>query len=671
MTRSILAPVFRGLSVLPGDPQRRRDALFLAALVLGQAVLLWRTAPSFFDGDAFFYLAHPVEHARDVARAFTATDVAGQYRPLGAVAVGCLFRPLFGLDYRLYAATALAAHLANTLLVFLVLRGLRLDGLALRAATVFWALDPVAIYVTHSFSFLPDFSYAFFYLGAILAFLQYTRTGSRRAFALALGAFVLSLLSKELAITLPPVLILISVAFLRDAAEFRVDRARRLVGALLVPLALYLALYAFVRGGDFYDASAAGNYFPRFDLQTLLAKASSWLGALYLPLPESLPGGASAAWSRRLVYAAMPLLLLLAVFVLWPPAETARRVRAGVLWSLVGASPVLFLSPTEFTHNLYVPALGLAVVVGSFWGWLSAEGRLTGWIRPAPLHAYGLGLVLFSVLVNQAIFESGNWRPYWERVARIWVDETRQVVPGLGPRTALYVLRTPESSYWNLYKGDLLRVFYREPGLTVGFDDEGDPLPREAAKRGEAFVLCMLDGHLHDVTAAVLREDTAPGTSLVDQFARAPRSLVSGRPEESMRFETPNGKPVFTAPVLVGDDYRRALVTLGGVRVRVGVVVTGSGRLSFGVTKRFESGDGVVARVYFDGAGGRRLIFERALDPTDVPADRRWFDEAIDLGAFRGQTGVIELECDPGPRGDYVADWLAWSGLRLEGAYSL
>jgi hypothetical protein len=184
-------------------------------------------------------------------------------------------------------------------------------------------------------------------------------------------------------------------------------------------------------------------------------------------------------------------------------------------------------------------------------------------------------------------------------------------------------------------------------------------------------VLCMLDGHVHDVTAATLEQDAAPGTSLVDQFARAPRSLVSGRPEESMRFETPNGKPVFTAPVLVGDDYRRALVTLGGVRVRLAVVVTGSGRLSFGVTKRFESGDGVVARVYFDGAGGRRLVFERSLDPRDVPADRRWFDEAIDLGAFRGQTGVVELECDPGPRGDYVADWLAWSGLRLEGAYSL
>jgi hypothetical protein len=663
-------PVLRRLRALWGDPDHRRDALFLLALCLAEALLFWRTSPSFFDGDAFFYFAHPVRGVGAAIRALTSVDTARQYRPLGSLLFSFLFEPLFGFHYRLYAATAVLTHMVNTVLAFLILDRLLADRLAVRSATVFWGLNPVAIYVTHSFSFFADFSYAFFYLVAILAFLRYTRTEKTGPFVLAGVAFLLALMSKELAVTLPAMLILITVAFLREDGGRPVPEraAQRLVWTLFLMLATFLGFYALLKGGRFYDSAPQLNYFPRFTPAVLFGKVDYFLSALYLPLAEKMPSDETRMWSHRLVYASAPAVFLFMVFALWPPVSLARRVRGGLLWALLGATPIVFLTPSEFTHNLYLPALGLALAFGLFWSHLTAFVRDSRWLRPFNLHLYGLGVALLSLYVNQRVFEEGNWRPHWEIVAKTWLEETRRVVPDLRPPRKLYVLRSGESDEWSLYSGELLRTFYREPALQVLFADQGAPLPLEEARRGEVSVLIMLDGHVHDVTTNQVKEaETEGALSLVRELEHARVSLVSDRPADQP-FETPTGQPAFVGGVLAGEDYRTALITLGGTRVRYPVQVGGAGRLTFGINKRFQLGDGVVARIFFEGPSGRQILYERRLNPRDVPADRRWFEGTVDLGRFQGQTGTIELECTAGPIGDDTADWLAWSGLFVEGA---
>jgi hypothetical protein len=663
--------VLRRLRAFPGNPSRSRDAAFLLVLCAAQAVLFPRTRPLFFDGDAFFYAAHPIRDLGDVIHALTHVDSARQYRPLGSLLYSFVFEPLFGLHYSLYGATAVLAHMVNTVLVFWILERLLEDRVAVYAGTAFWGLNPVAIYVTHSFSFLADFSYTFFYLITILLFLRHTRSGGGRPRKLAVLAFVLALLSKELAITLPVVLVLLSVMFLREGGvrEFRESAAQRLVWTLFVVLVVFLALYASLKGGRFYDTARSLNYFPRFTPATLLAKADYFLGALYLPINEIISDERRLLWPQRLVYVAAPVVGLFLVYVLWPPPAVARLVRGGVLWTLITAAPVLFLTPAEFTHNLYLPAVGLALAFGLFWSRVTSFARETRWIRPGALHLYAMAVAVLSLAVNQGIFDAYNWRPLWEEKAKTWLEETKRLFPDLRPPTQLFLLKSNESDAWNVYSGDLFRVFYGQPGLKVLFDEHRHSFPLEEARRGQAFALIMLDSHVHDVTGARVKQaEEELKDSLIAHLDRAKVTLISGKPLDQMKFETPSEKPVFPDSLLLGDDYRSVLITLAGSRVHFPIVVTGPSRLSFGLAKRFDAGDGVVARIYFATESSRELLYERTLDPRDVPGDRRWFDETVDLSPFRGQTGTLELECSPGPRGDYEADWLGWSGLRLEGA---
>jgi hypothetical protein len=79
----------------------------------------------------------------------------------------------------------------------------------------------------------------------------------------------------------------------------------------------------------------------------------------------------------------------------------------------------------------------------------------------------------------------------------------------------------------------------------------------------------------------------------------------------------------------------------------------------------FDQGDGAEARVYFERAEEKRLLFGRWLHPSRIEADRRWSDEIVDLTPFAGQAGQILLECNSGPDLDVIGDWVAFSGLRV------
>jgi hypothetical protein len=659
-----------GERALPGEPDRRGDLVFLALLCLTQVLVLSRTRPVFFDGDAFFYFAYPGD---GFLKTLSSADITRVYRPLGSIVFSYFFQPLFGLDHTFYWAVALAAHVVNTVLVFFVLDRLLEGRTAVRAGTVFFGLNPVAIYVTHSFSFLADWSYVFFYLVGILAFLRHTRTRSWPSFGLALAAFALGLLSKELAITFPVVLVIVSLLFLRDRTdrEFHEAAAQRLVRAAFLLLACYVAFYSTLKGGSLYDSTPGRNYFPQFTLAAVFAKFDSVLGVLFFPIPEKVTSEAWIRTTHRLVYVVAPALGLFLLFVLWPPEAIARRLRGGLLWAFVAAGPVLFLSPLEILHNFYLPSLGLGIAFGTMWQYVATFVGQTGWLRPSLFHLYGIGAVAFSLFVNQQLFHRFNWRPHWEEVARTWVTEVKAQFPKLAPPTQVYVLKSNESDEWNLYSGALLRIYLGQDKLSVDFDDDGAPFPIEAARSGQVLALTMLDEHVRDVTASRLAQAEGKAVerpSLIKQFDRSQVSLLNGRPLDQVKFETPNGSPAFPSSILLGSDFRSALTMLAGTRVRFPVIVGENARLSFGVGKRFEVGDGVVARLYFETeATGRKVLFERTLNPRDVEADRRWLDVELDLSAYKGQSGTLELECTPGANGDYTADWLGWSGLYLEG----
>jgi protein O-mannosyl-transferase len=125
-----------------------------------------------------------------------------------------LLHGAFWMEHRLWGDAVLGYHLANltqhalsACLVVLIVRRLELPG-AWLAGCIF-ALHPVCVESVAWISEQKSTLSGVFYLAAGLAYLHFDRSRRRRQYLLALGLFVLALLSKSVTATLPAALLVV------------------------------------------------------------------------------------------------------------------------------------------------------------------------------------------------------------------------------------------------------------------------------------------------------------------------------------------------------------------------------------------------------------------------------------------------------------------------------
>lgn len=303
-----------------------------------------------------------------------------------------LYRPVtigsFTLEWRLWGGSPLGYHAVNLLIhgvvAVLVLALLRrmVPALPALAGALWFALQPVHVEAVANVVGRSELYAAVFFLGACLLYLDGVAwEGWARALRLA-GLCVLYLLalgSKEIAATLPAVLVLLEVGRTSGTAppqRSRGERLRREVPVYVSLLAVFGA-YLFVRwsvlgtvlGGVpapwFRGAGTGTRVLTALTLWIQYLRLMAFPMALssdYAPGVLSIPGGISP----RVVVGAAILVGWVALTI-WS-WRRQRAVATGLAWFLVTALPVSnLLFPTGMLvaeRVLYLPSVGGALVVG-------------------------------------------------------------------------------------------------------------------------------------------------------------------------------------------------------------------------------------------------------------------------------------------------------------------
>ena len=331
----------------------------------------------------------------------------------------------FWLEHRLWGDAVTGYHLVNVLLHFLsallvvaIARRLALPG-AWLAGCVF-ALHPVSVEAVAWISEQKSALSGVFCLSSLLLYLQFDQSRRRRAYLLALGLFILAMLSKSVTATLPAALLVI-LWWKRGRLDARRD---------LLPLAPWFALG--VPMGLFtawVERTYIGAVGSDFDLtvveRILLAGRVIWFYAAKLLCPVNLifqyPRWQidPAAWWQYLFPAGI---LAVAAALVW----TARRHRgplagfllfAGTLFPVLGFFNVLpFRYSWTADHFQYLASLGIVVPLVA---WLTvAVGRF----RLTAANRAALGALLLAVLGLLSWRQSGIYRDeetlYRETLAR-------------------------------------------------------------------------------------------------------------------------------------------------------------------------------------------------------------------------------------------------------------
>ncbi len=348
----------------------------MASIALAGAVLCLLVAVSYFPAlsagfvwdDVVLTKATPLHTWSGLAQIwFTPSALRqyeGHYWPL--------LYTLFWLEHKLWGLAPLGYHLVNlllhtgvVLLLWRLLRRLEVPG-AWFAAAVF-AVHPLHVESVVWVIGRKDMLATVFYLAAVLAYIRFTEMprGGRRGghYLLAVALFVLGLLSKSIAITLPAALLLWH--WWRHGRVTLAD-CRRTLPFFLVGLGIALADYAYYVGHN----QISFAYSP-LERGLIVARALAfYAGKLLWPTeltgiyPRWEPGiGDALAWGGAAGFAA----------VLWCcRRQLGRGPLAGVLFFAMALSPVLGFVDfgyMEFSfvadRYQYLAGIGLIAVVAA------------------------------------------------------------------------------------------------------------------------------------------------------------------------------------------------------------------------------------------------------------------------------------------------------------------
>jgi protein O-mannosyl-transferase len=379
-----------------------RRPLTLAALVLVPLALYARVVTFDFvqadDTDLVRGNITFLQNLRNIPDTFARSyfEVEGQpsgrksyYRPLVIVSF-MVDAQVRGADPRVYHLTNVLIHIAGVVLLFALLKRLGSEEVSALVLALVFAVHPANVQAVAWIPGRNDTLMAALALASLIALFHYRRTTSVLWLVLHVGAFAATLFTKESALALPIVVVLLAKAGpdpstssgspqarSRGERTKRVDRTRperaeRVEGRLgpvlladaVVAVVWFVMRRAALMGGDATDAPTL--------LAAFVANAKDLLlyaGKLILPAHLSVMPGLTRV---DVALGAISLALLA-----WLLARLAPRWRGVVIaWILLFLIPALLIPGLPaYEHRLYFPLMGVIVGISRLSAWPTASRR--------------------------------------------------------------------------------------------------------------------------------------------------------------------------------------------------------------------------------------------------------------------------------------------------------
>ena len=336
------------------------------------------------------------------------------------------FRPLANLSFLLnfalsglhpagYYAFNLALHLAVVTLVMALARRVTGSQLAAGVAGLLFAgavgnFGEAILWICGRTGPIADL----FTLGALIFHWDALERGRPRDRMLALTCFALALLAKESAVVLLPLLLLMD--WMRGTRVLDlITRRRRLYTPYLLLLAGYLVFQFMVlrAGSPILQSEYVVGPHAFFNLLEYLVRMVLPLTptSLLMPVPAALRPMLHSVFA--LLMAGIPLLWLM--LALRP--GTPRVIRFGILWMVITLLPYVFFTYRTSARYLYTPAIGLALVLGSWAAaWWDRAGASPG--GAAARRRFGIVLLIVVLGAQALVMEVIIHRRHVEQTAQ-------------------------------------------------------------------------------------------------------------------------------------------------------------------------------------------------------------------------------------------------------------
>jgi protein O-mannosyl-transferase len=373
--------------------------------------------------DDKYILNNPMITSINISQIFS-EYVQGNFHPL-TMLVYAVEYSFFGVEPHGYHLVNLFLHLLNIILVFRIV--ILLSGkkeIAIVAALLF-GIHPLHVESVAWASELKDLLYSFFFLASWLFYLKWLERSEKRFFAWCMILFLLALLAKAMAASLPLVFLLTDYfKGRRFSAKTWLEKIPFIVLAVLFGI---VAIAAQRSGGAIQDL----DYFPFlqritfacYGFVTYLIKLVLPTGlSAYYPYPvktaEGIPG-----W-----YYLYPLVLAVIIFFIFYSLRFGKKIFFAFSFFAITVFLVLQLLPVGNTimadRYTYIPSMGIFYLAGEgfYWLWTKKKnGAGLKWIA-------GVGGILAIIIFSALTFQRSA---IWKDSLSLWNDviEKNKTIP--------------------------------------------------------------------------------------------------------------------------------------------------------------------------------------------------------------------------------------------------
>lgn len=291
-----------------------------------------------------------------------------------------------GMNPTVFHASNILYHTLTVLVVFRLFQVLTGTSRAALLGALLFAAHPIQTDAVAYLSGRRDILSTLFYLLGLLAFIRYRESGQRWQMGAAIGAYVLAVLSKEMAITLP--LLWLAYDLWQRFEPQQGESARNLLQrlgesgrrVLRESPVLYLSGFGLAGGAIFYllfvirisrQRTFYGGSLP-MALFTSARIVVHYIKLLLFPATLSADYSFNAfpvtsSWTDPSAWLALGVLALIAL-CLMRLVFSSKVAAFGGLWFFITLLPVSQIIPHHelmAEHYLYLPSVGFALLVGT------------------------------------------------------------------------------------------------------------------------------------------------------------------------------------------------------------------------------------------------------------------------------------------------------------------
>lgn len=146
------------------------DRLILLVLLTSEIVVFSSTFDGYFFGDSISVLYTRPQTWSEVLDAFL--QVHGWYRPFSQGLLPFILFPAFKTNFILYHLVNLILHSFISCLLYFIYSGFFDNRWVAFSGAFFFGVHAINFYTTYDIAFLPEVTFALFYILAVLAFIK-------------------------------------------------------------------------------------------------------------------------------------------------------------------------------------------------------------------------------------------------------------------------------------------------------------------------------------------------------------------------------------------------------------------------------------------------------------------------------------------------------------------